>query len=212
MSNPIVSNPNDFKVVSFHNSTNFGFTPDMGCMYDGRQINGKTGAPGIDAGETVVLPYHIAHRLATNLAKVAMIRGVAETKQQLDVNGQPIVASLWDDVKLESLKNSYLTEMYSEEKPVAMSETDKLMAKVEEFRKLEASIDAKMNQMKEIVSEPVAMTPATGSPVATTGQLVPSQESKPAYQDKQDVIAELEKRGIKHDKRQNVENLKKLLA
>lgn len=199
MSNNNVSNPNDFKVVSFHNSTSFGFLPADGCMYDGRPINGKTGAPGIDAGETVVLPYHIAHRVATNLAKLAMLRGVAETSPQLDAHGQPIVASLWDDVKLERMKNSYLTELYSEEKPAAQSETDKLMAKVEEYKQM---VDKLLNKEPEVT--------ASVSPQVVTS---PVTDSSPVvYQDKQDVIAELEKHNISHDKRKNVEELSKLLT
>lgn len=199
MSNPTVSNPNDFKVVSFHNSTNFGFLPAEGCMYDGRPINGKTGAPGIDAGETVVLPYHIAQRLATNLAKLAMIRGAVDTATQLDAHGQPIVASLWDDVKLDRIKNSYLTDLYSEEKPAAQSETDKLMAKVEEYKKMVDQLLHKESEVTASVAPGIITSQVTGTvPVS--------------YQDKQEVIAELEKRNIKHDKRQTKETLEKLLT
>ena len=42
--NNVVSNPNDFKVVEFINSTDFNFTPEMGCMYDGRPIFGISGS------------------------------------------------------------------------------------------------------------------------------------------------------------------------
>lgn len=198
--NPQVSNPNDHKVVSFHNSTDFGFTPAMGCMYDGRAINGKTGAPGIDAGETVVLPYHIAHRLATNLAKVALIRGVADTKPQVDAHGQPIVASLWDDVRLEQVKNSYLADLYTEDKPIAQSETDKLMEKVEEYKKM---VD------KLLISN---VKPGEQAPVTAVGSepVLPSEQI--AFQDKKEVIAELEKRGVPHDKRKSKAELEKLLA
>lgn len=173
----------------------------MGCMYDGRAINGKTGAPGIDAGETVVLPYHIAHRLATNLAKVAFIRGVADTKPQLDAHGQPIVASLWDDVRLEQVKNSYLAELYTEEKPVAQSETDKLMEKVEEYRKMVDTLLASTVKSPEQVSTAEV---AGNVPVLPVGQV--------AFQDKKEVIAELEKRGVPHDKRKSKAELEKLLA
>lgn len=189
--NPQTVNPNDFKVVTFHNSEEFGFTPEMGCMYDSRPINGKNGSPGIDAGETVTLPYHIGHRLATNLAKVALVRKAPA----VDPAGIPTGVPLWDTVRLENLKNSYITDLYSEDKPVAMSETDKLMAKVEEYKKM---VDTLISSKGETVSTPVV------EPAPATAPLV--------YQDKGEVIAELTKRGIKFDARQNKANLEKLLA
>lgn len=186
MQNAPVSNPNDLKVVSFHNNTDFGFTPEMGCMYDGRPINGTKGSPGIDAGETITLPYHVAHRLATNLAKVALLK----TAPEVDQAGIPTGVPLWDITKLEALKSSYLTELYSEQKPLAMTETEALMAKVEELKKFVAD-------NVPVREENVTSEPATGPKV---------------YLDKQEVILELEKQGIAHDKRKNKEELEKLLA
>ncbi len=185
-----VANPNDFKVVSFHNKEEFGFTPDMGCMYDGRGINGVNGSPGIDAGEKIVLPYHIAQQLATNLAKASLLR----TAPTVDPQGIPTGVPLWDTVKLESLKNSYLADLYSEAKPIAQTETDKLLAKVEELNKF--------------VMENI---PAKTPKVEETAEKTAPQSEK-VYLDKQEVIAELEKRGIKHDKRSTKDTLEKLLA
>jgi len=179
------SNPNDFKVVSFHNSTDFGFTPDMGCMYDGRSINGKNGSPGIDAGETVILPYHIANQLATNLAKVMMTK-LAPT---LDPAGIPTGVPLWDVVKLENTKQSFLSDLYTEAKPVAMSETDKLMAKVEEYKLM----------VEKLIPKD---TESTNLPTSNTS----------GYKDKAEVLKELEIREIKHDKRKSKDELEKLLA
>jgi esterase/lipase len=190
-----VSNPKDFAVVSFHNSTDFNFTPEMGCMFDGRAINGEkalkgeSGVLGIAAGETMILPYHIGHLLAKNLAKRVLNTSPAAT---VDVTGIPTGVAVWSDVKLEELKNSYLTEQYTEAKPVAQSETDKLMAKVEEYRKLTEQLLAK--------STPV---------VSTTEKIV---EPSKVFADKQEVIAELEKRNIVHDKRKSKVELEKLLA
>lgn len=194
-----VSNPNDFKVVSFHNSEDFGFTPDMGCMFDGRGIYGATGAPGINAGETITLPYHIAHRLATNLAKVAMTRRAPSVDQA----GIPTGVPLWDTVKLDALKNSYLTDLYSEQKPVAMTETDKLMAKVEEYKKM----------VENFVGDktPASQPPQDNDHVAP-GATQFAAPNGVTYQDKAEVIAELEKRGIQHDKRQSKATLEKLLV
>lgn len=190
--NPTVSNPNDFKVVSFHNSTDFGFLPEMGCMFDGRPINGKNGSPGIDAGETVVLPYHIAHRLAVNLAKVALTK----TAPAVDPAGIPTGVPLWDTVKLDALKNSYLTDLYTEAKPTKLSEVDKLMAKVEELNRWKEETEKK--SATQVTEAAITVSPTTTEPKK--------------YQDKAEVLAELDKRGIKHDKRSNKDNLEKLLA
>lgn len=197
LNNAPVSNPNDFKVVSFHNSTDFGFTPEMGCMYDGRAINGKNGSPGIDAGETLVLPYHIGHQLALNLAKIAIVK----TAPSVDPAGIPTGVPLWDKTRLEGLKNSYLKDLYSEEKPVAMSQTDLLMQKVEEYKKI---VDTLIADKKSIVEPGVTTSDLT---VESTQVVSPT-----VFQDKQEVIAELTKRGVKFDARQNKANLEKLLA
>lgn len=190
MNNANVVNPNDFKVVSFHNSTNFGFTPEMGCMFDGRGINGKNGSPGIDAGETVILPYHIGHQLALNLAKIAILK----TAPSVDAAGIPTGVPLWDIGRLNNLKMSYLKELYTEDKPVAMTETDKLMARVEEYKK---TVDALLASTKN------------EAPIAPT---VPTTASGSVYKDKLEVITELEVRGIKFDRRLNKAALEKLLV
>jgi hypothetical protein len=179
-----VSNPKDFLVVTFHNNTDFGFTPDMGCMYDSRPINGVSGTPGIGAGESITVPYHIGHRIATNLAKAVLTREAPA----VDKAGIPTGVPLWDTAKLESLKNSFITELYSEAKPIAMSQTDQLMARVEALNKTVEGLVGK----KEVVAE----APKTGL----------------TYQDKAEVIAELTKRGIKFDARSNKATLEKLLV
>lgn len=179
-----VSNPNDSKVVSFHNNTEFGFLPEMGCMYDGRPINGKNGSPGIDAGEEIILPYHIGNQLAINLAK-----RVLNTSQSasVDAAGIPTGVPIWSETKLKDLSSTYIKELYSEARPIAQSETDKLMAKVEEYKLM---VDKLVSQSSDIADVPMS----------------------DGYKDKAEVIAELTKRGIKFDARQNKDSLQKLLA
>lgn len=189
-----VSNPNDFKVVSFHNKESFVFTPEMGCMYDGRPINGIHGSPGIDAGETITLPYHIGKLLAKNLAKRVFNTSPAAT---VDPAGIPTGVPVWNETKLQELADTYITELYSEAKPIAQSETDRLMAKVEEYKKM--------------VDTLLSVTPKIEEKVETTEKVV-ATESPKVFADKQEVIAELEKRGIKFDRRANKANLEKLLA
>lgn len=184
------SNPNDLKVVSFHNAETFDFTSDLGCMYDGRPINGVSGAPGIQAGETLVLPYHVGHRLAINLAK-----RVFNTSQsaRVDEKGVPTGVPIWNESKLQEQADKYIKELYTEEKPLAQSQTDLLMQKVEEYK---AMVEKLLPKQEE----------TTQAPVVTAQPVVQS------FQDKQEVITELEKREIKHDKRKSKAELEKLLV
>lgn len=198
--NPQVSNPNDFKVVVFKNATDFDFTPEMGCMFNSNPIFGISGNNGIKAGESITLPYHVGHLLANNLAKAAMTRS-SSLAPQLDPQGQPIIAAIWDSVRLETMKNSYLTELYTENRPIAMSETDRLMAKVEELRK---TVDTLLPNAKV---EPEVVDSAPNSELTAP----PVQPGANVYQDKAEVIAELEKRGVQHDKRKSKADLEKLL-
>jgi len=189
MANPEVSNPNDFKVVTFKNNSHFDFTPALGCMYDGRPIFGTTGE-SIKVGESVVLPYHVGNLVAKNLAK-AVINGQAPAK---DEAGIPTGVPLWSEDSLEEMKQSFLTEMYTEEKPTTMSETDKLMAKVEEYKSMVDKLVPK-SEMDKVEGAPQE-----------------SPEAPVTYSDKSEVIAELEKRGIAFNARLSKANLEKLLA
>lgn len=159
-------------------------------MYDGRAVNGAKGSPGIDAGETVVLPYHVGNRLAINLAKRVLNTSIAAT---VDAQGVPTGVPIWNDELLAEKAKSYLTDLYTEAKPVAQTETDKLMAKVEEYKSMVDKLVGEKSQSEVVSSEVVTET------------------TTPVYQDKAEVIAELTKRGVKFDARQNKENLMKLL-
>lgn len=187
MINPKVSNPNDFKVVDFTNRTDFDFTPEMGCMFDSNPIFGTSGSQGIKAGESLKLPYHVGHRLAINLAKAKMVRSAGP-----DTPNNPTGQVLWDDVRLTALKNSFITDLYSEAKPVAETEVSLLMKKVAELNKL--------------VTENIK-TPA---PSATPEQNV--EGGKPFFLDKQEVVAELTKRKVTFDPRASKEELEKLIS
>lgn len=204
MDNPKVSNPNDFKVVQFHNKTDFAFTPEMGCMFDGRPISGITGAPGVSAGESLTLPYHIGHRLAINLAKIVKLRRAPLADEPNNPVGKP----LWGEEDLENVKNSFLTDLYTEAKPTPVTETDRLMAKVEEYKKM-------VEQLLPPKTVPVVGSPESAPivPESENGpSFVPAAESPTAFADKQDVIAELEKRGVKFDRRLSKASLEALLT
>jgi len=178
------TNPKDYQVVSFHNSETFRFTPEMGCMYNGRAINDLTGEPGIGPGETMQLPYHIGHQLAQNLAKAVLLRGAPK-----DAKDTPQGVSIWSETGLETLKNSYFKELYAEQRPKAQSQADLLIAKIEELNKLEARLNEKLN-----------------------GDSGKEEVKTSSYKDKSEVIAELTKREIKFDARKSKAELEKLLA
>ena len=183
------NNQNDYKVVRFQNNTDFDFTHDMGCMYNSVPISGVKGVNGIAAGEEMTLPFHVGNRLAINLAKMVMVKS-DDGKPLKDAQGNPMAdRAIWSETQLEDSAKSFLTELYSEAKPVAVSETEKLLAKVEEYKTLvEKVIDGK------------AEAPEVSTPSATV------------FADKAEVIAELTKRGVTHDKRKSKAELEKLLA
>jgi len=190
--NTEVQNPNDFKVVSFHNPTTYAFTPEMGCMYDSKPIHGKDGIPGIAPGETIILPYHVGQQLAKNLAKRILNTSPAAS---VDPAGIPTGVPIWSEARLEEEKNKLIKDLYTEEKPVQQSETDKLMAKVDEYKSLVEKLMA--GEITSIKQEEI---------------IKDELSAKTTFVDKQEVIQELEKREIKHDKRQSKESLEKLLV
>lgn len=201
------TNPNDYKVVTFTNKTDFAFTPELGCMYDSRPIFGKSGA-SVQPGESVVLPYHVGNLLAKNLAKALMNRNAPA-----DTKGIPTGVSLWDEQSLKRTQSSFITEMYTEDKPAAMTETDRLMAKVEEYKAMVEKIlpESERNKLNDA-------PPATGdenkdqNPSGPTTGDENTNKTPTVYSDKSDVIAELEKRGVPHDKRKSKDDLEKLLV
>ena len=197
MANPQVSNPNDHKVVTFKNSTDLVFTPALGAMYDGRPIFGTTGT-SIKPGESLVLPFHVGNLLAKNLAKAVINGQAAET----DKAGVPTGVPLWSEESLIERQQSFLIEMYSEEKAAPMSETDILMAKVEEYKKLVEKV------LPE--SEKESLVEDTSPKENDSKDEAPKEEK--VYSDKAEVIAELNKRDIQFNARLSKANLEKLLA
>lgn len=186
--NPTQTNPNDLKIVTFHNKTDFTFTPAMGCMFAGQPIHGITGAPGINGGESLQMNYHVGKQLAINLAKVAILRDAPRT----DPAGTPQGVALWDETRLKELADSYITEMYSEEPEKHLSEADKMMAKIEELKK---SGYFNTPAKEEIVE------------VKNLDTTIPQ-----TFQSKKEVIDELVKKGVTFDARSKKEDLEKLLA
>ena len=188
-----VSSPNDFKVVEFFNSTDFDFTSELGAMYDSRPLF-------VGSGERRQFPYHVGHQLAVNLAKIVLVKGAPLHDSTAN---NPVGTPLWGDDKLNAIAKSFITELYSDEKPIVQSETDRLMARVAELEKI-----FKEKQAEKPLDAPREVVKSVQEIVAP--ELVPNTPKE--YQDKGEVIAELTKRGIKFDARQGKANLEKLLA
>lgn len=207
MDNPKVSNPNDFKVVEFFNSTDFDFTPELGAMYDGRALF-------VGSGERKQFPYHVGHRLAENLAKAVLIKGAPLHDPNAN---NPTGTPLWGEEKVKQLKDSFLKELYVETAPIAQSETDRLMSKVADLEKLFEKEKADKMQKGEPVKDTIhtvaeLVDPGTNLNPGQTAPTPVAADKPKVYQDKQEVMAELEKRGITHDKRMGKSNLEKLLV
>lgn len=202
MNTPTVSNPNDFRVVDFTNKTDFDFTPEMGCMFNSNPIFGISGGTGVRAGESLKLPYHVGIKLATNLAKAVMTRQAPP----VDPANIPTGVPLWDQTKLDKLRDTFLTDLYSENKPIAKTETEVLLERVNELNRVVETLQVKdkapATEPSQEVKDDVTVPPNDADT---------STEAK-VYQDKQEVILELEKRGIKHDKRKGKDELEKLLV
>lgn len=210
--NAPVSNNNDFKVVAFHNSTEHHFTPEQGCMFDGRPIHGKDGMPGIAAGETMILPYHVGQQLAINLAKRVLNTSPAAS---VDAAGNPVGVAVWDENLLIRKKQEYLKELYNEEKPIAQTETDKLMAKVEEYRKMVETLITNPEIASKIqgLANPTTSTPsAPATSNAEPVSAVPKATDNPDMWSKKDVSDELKRRNVEFNGRQSKEDLMKLLV
>jgi len=204
---------NDYKVVSFRNAESFDFTHEMGCMYDGRPVTGSEGVLGLRVGETKMLPFHVGFLIARNLAKQALMRKSGDRKQ-LDAHGHPIVAAIWDDAALENLARSYITEMYSEDRAAPKSETDVLFDRIQALEELINKQSGNKEAAEVVPGAPQASVVASSTAEAVT--TTPEAPKAPgevvsSFQDKAQVLAELVKRNIPHNKRESQVELEKLL-
>lgn len=199
MENPIIRDPHSAEILEFYNSTDFNFTPELGAMFDGVGYQ-------VDSGMKRQFPYHIAMRLAENLAKAVLIKGAPlHDPNAINPTGKP----LWGDEGIKKLRDGFITTLYAESAPIQQTEMQRLHAKVEELDRLMKQnqkgvpVDTLKGDVKSI-AELVSDIPVTES--------VNAVETPRVYVDKVEVIAELEKRGIKFDRRQNKDNLIKLLV
>lgn len=180
-------NEKDTKIVRFRNPFDFDFTPEMGAMYGGVPYF-------VPAGGSLLCPLTIGDHLATHLARHSIIRK-APIRDEGEVDGKGKDRPLWNDQVIADIKAKLITDAYTEEKPTVMTESQALQAKV-----------ASLNDVF-----PSEQPPADNDHVAAGASQFPAANGV-VYQDKAQVIAELDKRGIKFNARLSKASLEKLLT
>lgn len=180
-------NDNDLKIVRVTNISNFDFTGELGARYGGRDFV-------ILAGKSLLVPFTLGDHLAKHLAQAILIKG-APVRDASQTDGKGSDRPLWDDASITILKGKIMSEVYEEEAKPALSEPDRMAAKVRELNKVMPPEET--NGGNTEVSGLVQADDGAGTTVT--------------YKDKADVIAELNKRGVKFDARSSKVTLEGLL-
>lgn len=170
-------------IVRLTNKTDFDFTPEMGARFGGTPHL-------IRAGESRLFPQPVARHLAKHLARQTFIRK-APIRNESEIDGKGSNRPLW------GIGQNKVTGAVQEEEVEARMAAFLSDAYAEEVKAPKSEID--------IVNEKISALNAgmaTQTPAVTTAA---------GYKDKADVIAELERRGIKHDKRSSKDKLEELL-
>lgn len=186
--NQVVIQDQSHKIVRFTNVSNFDFTPEMGAMFGGVPYF-------VPAGKSLLMPKPIGDHLAVHLARQILIRK-APIRDGSETDGKGSDRPLWDDQVIQQMIGKIVTDQYEEEKPAVVSEAERMASKV---RDLNTVFPAWEIITAGVVTTPgVVMTTTVGD--TTTG-----------YQDKAEVIAELQKRNVKFDARKGKASLEELL-
>lgn len=163
-------------ICTFKNVADFDFTPELGAMFGGRPYFVKQ-------GEEILLPEPAAFRMAVNLAKAILIKGMPGPEHGKG-DDRSAIGQFNEDNVMKLVDSIIVTTNREEKKPI-LSEADRIAEKVEELNKFKQDILAEVE--KKLARE--------------TG-----------YKDKGEVIEELEKRGITFDRRKGKTELEKLLV
>lgn len=186
-----MENASDFKVVRIKNIADFDFTGELGARYGGRDFF-------IPAGKSLLMPLTVGDHLATHLARAILLKR-APGRTDAEMNGKGSVLPLWNEQAEAELKKQIIEEVYEEERKPELSEADRMHQKVQDLNKVE----------KEIENDGA---PEGGNVSAANIEISEEQSAPIVYQDKAEVIAALEKKGIKFDARASKDNLEALLA
>lgn len=141
----------------------------------------------VKAGESVFFPYDLAEHGAKHLANKILLRGdkALSIYDPSDKSGGMGINLITEDAH-QAITSKVMAEEITVEESKPKTEMELLLERVKQLEKLAVS-DEKESEEKVSVSTS-------------------------AYQDKAEVIAELNKRGIKYDARTSKENLEKLLT
>lgn len=139
----------------------------------------------VKVGETLQMPEPAGYRMAVNLAKAILNSKIpiAETGKGDDRSS----LGVYSEEDVEKLVGTIIIASTREERKPVLSEEERINAKIEELNNLKAQLEDKF--LKDTSESP----------------------KSEKFVDKSEVIAELEKRGIKFDRRQTKANLEKLL-
>ncbi len=193
--NPTTIQNKDHKIVRFTNKAYFDFTSDMGAMYGGVPYF-------VPAGKSMLMPMTIGEHLATHLARQIILKK-APIRDEKEIDGKGSDRHLWDDIAINDLKSTLISEVYEEERTAPMTEAERYAAKIKELNREFPDMIAstpKLNTEQPNVNNANVVTGAEQFKAGDSG-----------YADKSDVIAELEKRGIAFDARGNKSKLEQLL-
>lgn len=212
---------NDHKIVRFTNIADFDFVPEMGAMYGGVPYF-------VSAGKSMLMPLSIADHLATHLSRQIIIKK-APIRDDKEIDGKGSDRKLWEPQHIVELKGKIVSsEIYQEERPAPTTPEQVLARKVEELNKAfppdVIAAAAKPLATPEVEKTTTSIGIDTPAPAAektitmsSTAPVTPIVQVTPptgpiVYKDKAEVIAELNKRGLKFDARKSKADLEKLLV
>lgn len=173
----------DPRIVKVTNISNFTFNGENGARFGGKDFL-------IEAGGSLVAPFVIADHLAKHLAQAMMLK-TAPTRTEAEIGGKGSSAPLWDETRLNELKNKIMSGQYTEEKKEAVKSVEQKM--VDKIKELNEKITDDSEENVNIPLEDVDEAGDVG------------------YKDKAQVIAELKNRGITFDPRAAKATLEGLL-
>lgn len=184
-------NDKEYRIVRVTNISDFEFTGEAGARFAGKNFP-------ILAGKSLLVPLYIGEHLATHLARQILIRK-APIRDASQTDGKGPDRPLWDDSAIADLIKQIMVEVYEESRPIPKTEADAMVERVKNLNDTVDSMD------EENISAPKGgNAPFNGEPTDTVASDV-------VYKDKGEVIAELDKRGIKYDPRSSKTMLESFL-
>lgn len=170
----------------------------------------------LPVGKPLLFPMYLADHLATHLARQSLIRK-APMRDTTEIDGKGTDRPLWSDETIAALKSKIMVEEYREKIEAPVNEQEVLRRKVEELNKAFEDFKAEVGGNTPITS---ATDPETEPEDPEADANAPVTEPEPAtgvvgdpatYVDKAEVIAALDKKGIKYDARASKAKLEELL-